>query len=142
MSLEDRWGNTRVNFRKLHSKRVEKMRIYTRNEWRRCKTTLVTSGEDQTWVEAQKLNIASLASNLEAKSKTDLQSKIDTSSSDISTALGILEGEKLHSKRVGKMWNYTRNEWREWRSTLRTSEEDGDLSEVRTSGEYPELHSF
>jgi hypothetical protein len=31
---------------KLHSKRVEKMKKYTRNEWRRCKTTLETSGED------------------------------------------------------------------------------------------------
>ncbi len=31
--------------RKLHSKRVEKIEIYTRNEWRRCKYTLETSGE-------------------------------------------------------------------------------------------------
>ena len=31
---------------KLHSKRVEKMRNYTRNEWRRCEITLETSGED------------------------------------------------------------------------------------------------
>jgi hypothetical protein len=31
---------------KLHSKRVEKMSNYTRNEWRRCQTTLETSGED------------------------------------------------------------------------------------------------
>ncbi len=30
----------------LHSKRVGKMSIYTRNEWRRCKNTLETSGED------------------------------------------------------------------------------------------------
>ncbi len=28
---------------KLHSKRVEKMQKYTRNEWRRCKSTLETS---------------------------------------------------------------------------------------------------
>jgi hypothetical protein len=28
---------------KLHSKRVEKMWNYTRNEWRRCETTLETS---------------------------------------------------------------------------------------------------
>jgi hypothetical protein len=31
---------------KLHSKRVEKMNKYTRNEWRRSITTLETSGED------------------------------------------------------------------------------------------------
>ncbi len=31
---------------KIHSKRVEKMHNYTRNEWRRCTTTLETSGED------------------------------------------------------------------------------------------------
>jgi hypothetical protein len=28
---------------KLHSKQVEKMQNYTRNKWRRCKTTLETS---------------------------------------------------------------------------------------------------
>jgi hypothetical protein len=31
---------------KLHSKRVEKIQNYTRNEWRRCKITLDTIGED------------------------------------------------------------------------------------------------
>ncbi len=31
---------------KIHSKGVEKMQKYTQNEWRRCKTTLETSGED------------------------------------------------------------------------------------------------
>ncbi len=31
---------------KLHSKRVEKMEKYTRNEWRRWKNTLETSGEN------------------------------------------------------------------------------------------------
>jgi hypothetical protein len=31
---------------KLHSKRVEKMSNYTRNEWGRYKTALKTSGED------------------------------------------------------------------------------------------------
>ncbi len=30
---------------KIHSKRVEKIQNYTRNEWRRCKTTLEKSGE-------------------------------------------------------------------------------------------------
>jgi hypothetical protein len=32
---------------KLHSKRVEKIQNYTRNEWRRWKITLETSGEDR-----------------------------------------------------------------------------------------------
>ena len=32
---------------KIHSKRVEKIRKYTRNEWRRYENTLETSGEDQ-----------------------------------------------------------------------------------------------
>jgi hypothetical protein len=31
---------------KIHSKRVEKMWKDTPNEWRRCETTLETSGED------------------------------------------------------------------------------------------------
>ena len=31
---------------KLHSKRVGKIEKYTRNEWRRLKSTLQTSGED------------------------------------------------------------------------------------------------
>jgi hypothetical protein len=31
---------------KLHSKRVEKMPKYTRNEWKRCQNTLETSGKD------------------------------------------------------------------------------------------------
>ncbi len=44
----------------------EQVKNYTRNEWRRCKTTLETSGEDA----------------------------------------------KLHSKRVEKMQNDTRNWWR------------------------------
>ncbi len=30
----------------------------------------------------------------------------------------------LHSKRVEKMWNITRNEWRRWETTLETSGED------------------
>jgi hypothetical protein len=31
------------------------------------------------------------------------------------------EDVKLHSKRVGKMWNYTRNEWGRCEITLETS---------------------
>ncbi len=31
----------------LHSKRVRKMSNYTPNEWRRCQTTLETSGQDE-----------------------------------------------------------------------------------------------
>ena len=39
-------GKHKVIQVKLHSKRVETMRIYTPNEWRRCETTLEASGED------------------------------------------------------------------------------------------------
>jgi hypothetical protein len=39
--------------------------------------------------------------------------------------------EDLHSKRVKKMENYTRNEWRRWKTTLETSEEDGRLHSKR-----------
>ncbi len=39
-------GLQRSLVKKPHSKRVEKMWNYTRNEWRRCETTLETSGED------------------------------------------------------------------------------------------------
>ena len=38
-------------------------------------------------------------------------------------ARGGAEG-KSHSKRVGKIWNYTRNEWRKYRTTPETSGED------------------
>jgi hypothetical protein len=40
-------NRTMISMKKPHSKRVEKMENYTRNEWRRWKTTLESSGEDR-----------------------------------------------------------------------------------------------
>ncbi len=45
----------------LHSKRVEKMWNYTRNEWRRCETTLETSGEDGKLHSKRVYNLSCLA---------------------------------------------------------------------------------
>ncbi len=56
----------------------------------------------------------------------------------------------LHSKRVGKMWNYTRNERRRCKTTIETGGEDVTLHSKRvekakttpeTSGEDVKLHS-
>ena len=44
------------------------------------------------------------------------------------------EDGKLHSKRAEKMENYTRNEWRRWKTTLETSGEDGKNT-LESSGE-------
>jgi hypothetical protein len=52
---------------KLHSKRVEKMSNYTRNEWRRCKTTLETSGED-----LKQQNLKKSQENFETSSRRGL----------------------------------------------------------------------
>ena len=41
------------------------------------------------------------------------------------------EDAKLHSKRVGKMRNYTRNEWRRCETTLETSGENVKLHSER-----------
>ncbi len=57
---------------------------YTRKEWKRCKTTLETSGKDCT------------GNEWESRKTT-----LGTSGKDC----------KLHSERVGKSPNYTRIEW-------------------------------
>ncbi len=44
--LQSHLYDNEIEVTKLHSKRVEKMQNYTRDEWKRCKTTLETSGED------------------------------------------------------------------------------------------------
>ncbi len=60
----------------LHSKRVEKMGIYTRNEWRRQEFTLETSGED-------------------------VKTTLETSAEDVKTTLETGgEDRNLHSRRV------------------------------------------
>jgi hypothetical protein len=42
-------------------------------------------------------------------------------------------GEKIHSKRVGKIPNHTRNEWRRYKITLVSSGEQGMVNLVWTS---------
>ncbi len=99
---------------KLHSKRAEKMWNYTRNEWRRCENTLETSGEDHfrsSWFCAMCCPCSlitspppcwcfSLLRPYSTSWTTESEHKItlETSGEDV----------ELHSKRVEKMWNYTR----------------------------------
>ncbi len=92
------------------------MQNYTRFEWRRCKNTLETSGEDQAIGRLFPLfcliipfNIA--YSNITTTYLTQGETTLETGGEDV----------KLHSKRVGKMWNYTRNEWGRCKTTLETS---------------------
>ncbi len=51
------------------------------------------------------------------------------------------EDGKPHSKRVEKMENYTRNEWRRYKTTLKTGGEDVK-TKLETGGELAKLHSF
>ena len=54
-----------------------------------------------------------------------VKSTLKTSGEDVKTTLETSwEDVKLHSKRVEKMWNYTRNERRRCVNTLETSGED------------------
>ncbi len=103
---------------KLHSERVEKMENYTRNEWRKWKITLGTSGEDK------KISLET--------SGEDKKISLETSGEDKKISLGTSgEDAKFHSERVEKMENYTRNEWRRWKITLGTSGEDSKLHSKR-----------
>ncbi len=97
---------------KLHSKRVEKMRNYTRDEWKRCETTLETSGDE-------------------------VKTALETSGEDI-THLKINNFIELCLHTVASLftdtWNYTRNEWRRCKTTLKTSGKDIETT-LKTSGE-------
>ena len=114
---------------KLHSFRVKNMQNYTRFEWRICKITLVSSGEDsklhsfrvekiQNYTRFEWRRYRSISIGL----TTSLWnwgcrywSLIFVSKRSLTVPETTLEtgGEdwKLHSKRVGKIENYTRNEW-------------------------------
>jgi hypothetical protein len=62
---------------------------------------------------------------LQVTSAVDLKNTLETSGED----------RKLHSKRVEKIENYTRNEQRRCKPTLETSGEDVKVhSKIRTSG--------
>jgi hypothetical protein len=86
---------------KTHSKREEKMQNYTRNEWRRCKITLETSGEYRVPLvnfspSSLDLRPSQLATFSELKSSHSpllVKITLETSGKDV----------KLHSKRVEKM---------------------------------------
>ncbi len=68
---------------------VKNTENYTRNEWRRCKTTLETSGEDVKLHSKRVEKMLNYARNEWGRCKTTLE----TSGEDV----------KLHSKRVEKM---------------------------------------
>jgi hypothetical protein len=117
---------------KLHSKRVEKMWNYTRNEWRRCEITLGTSGEDVKshskrvekigWICSDGPNLVNywscqihafdvkpleqiiLGKNTLKTSGEDVKTTLVTSGEDVKTTLKT-SGKDLtiHSKRVEKI---------------------------------------
>jgi hypothetical protein len=96
---------------KLHSKRVEKMQNYTRNWWRRCETTLQTTGEDSfdRFFESAKnfINPYNKQSKLQLLSKTTLETggkDREIHSKRVEKIMFTLEtsgnGGQIHSKRV------------------------------------------
>jgi hypothetical protein len=90
---------------------------YTQNEWRRCETTLKTSGED---VKLHSKRVEKMW-NYTRNEWRRRENTLKTSGEDV----------KLHSKRVEKMWNYTRNDWSGRKITLETSGEDVKLHSKR-----------
>ncbi len=94
---------------KLHSKWVKKMWNYTRNESRRCETTLETSGEDVKLHSKRVKKMWNYTRNEWRICETTLEKSLE----DVKLHSKRVEKmRKLHSKRVKKMWNYTRKEWR------------------------------
>ncbi len=93
---------------KLHSFPVGNKWNYTRSEWGTSETSLASSGEDvPNFVPyGQRLAV------VDQRNMSCIRSSHFTQSA----------GGKLHSKRVEKMQNYTRNEWRRCKTTLETSE--------------------
>jgi hypothetical protein len=81
----------------------------------RVKTTLETSGED-------------VRNTLETSGE-DVRTTLETSGEDVKTTLETSgEDLKLHSKRVEKMKNYTRNEWRRYQVKHLTLKRNKELS--------------
>ncbi len=108
----------------IHSKRVEKVSKYTRNERRRCQNTLETSGED---VKIHSKRVGKMYFLTTAVS-LNTEDWFNT----LSTIILLIQSNnqwqsntlKLHSKRVEKMQNYTRNGLGRCKTTLETRGED------------------
>ncbi len=112
---------TSVENVRLHSKRVEKLWNYTRNEYSRYKNTLETSGKDSDYTRFQVTNPAltvpealnywyfytlrpdSIGKNTLETSGEDSKTTLETSGEDSKTTPETSrEDAKIHSKRVGK----------------------------------------
>jgi hypothetical protein len=80
------------------------------------KTTLETSGEDakpEFFAWQRRVFLKQLFDGYTEWQHVWVETTLETSGKDV----------KLHSKRVEKMWKYTRNEWRRCENTLETSVE-------------------
>ena len=125
-----RMSKIQNNGGKLHSFRVEKIEKYTRFELRRWKNTLVLSWEHEK-IHSFRVYFYLVSSNLESLYNRE----------DVNNAMQIVEcmtfrqtiehRGKLHSKRVEKIENYTRSEWKRLKTTLETSGEDWKLHSKR-----------
>ncbi len=86
------------------------MNNYTRFEWRRYETTLFSSGEDVEFIGLE-LTKGSIFSEIPLKTDEG-HVKCGGPWYLLHETLNGGGPVKVHSKRVGKMKNYTRNEWR------------------------------
>ncbi len=114
-----------------HSKRVENIQNtletsgkdseHTRNEWKRYKNT------QNEWKRYKNTLVSSvffthhITNFLNSFQARKLSARTSFSDNLV----------KIHSKRVGKMFNYTQNEWRRCEITLETSGEDVKLHSKR-----------
>ncbi len=88
----------------LHSKRVEKMKIYTRNEWRRWKFTLKTSGEV--------VELHSKRVSFDRDSVEFLESIIPASLKNLKRLVTPIKKKNYTRNGWRRSLKYTRNEWR------------------------------
>ncbi len=90
----------------------------TRNEWRRSRSTLETSGEDQELHSKRVEKIKNHTLNEKIRNYTRNEwrrsgTTLEMSGEDQKTTHETSgEDQEPHSKRVEKIRNYTRNEWR------------------------------
>ncbi len=147
---------------KSHSFRVKKIENYTRLEWGRSKTTLVSGEEDrklhsfrvrkiENYTRFEWKRPRSQVLDIELPSGIRVPVVGSTTTGTVNAALLASQQKsmrwkttletggkdvKLHSKRDEKMWNYTRNGWRRCETTLETSGED-DFRELTVHGIPP-----